>query len=294
MSTPITMRRVKDWGQFFESAKSKTYGHKQQTYMPNKHGLGYKRILAQPNGEAIFGAWCSVCQILSRQLKPRHGYLTDNGKPDGIPWTHSDIALMIGFKEQTVEEMMVICTAPEVGWLQEVIKSKDTARIPQGDHSPSASDSPLPLPLPSPSPLSTPTPKPEPPEVTARKPRKAKAKTDSPGFDAFWATYPKKKGKADAVKAWTQTIESRPPIGQVIAAIVAQAGSNGWVRENGRYIPYPATWLRGERWADEVDIAGADPDKEANPRCRRPDEDCLPMGAKKYAEIMGGSGNERP
>ena len=29
-------------------------------------------------------------------------------------------------------------------------------------------------------------------------------------------------------------------------------------------------------------------DNEANPRCRRPDEDCLPMGGKMYAEIFGG------
>jgi len=35
-----------------------------------------------------------------------------------------------------------------------------------------------------------------------------------------------------------------------------------------------------------------DPDNEANPRCRRPDEDCLPMGAKKYAEIFGGAIHE--
>jgi hypothetical protein len=28
--------------------------------------------------------------------------------------------------------------------------------------------------------------------------------------------------------------------------------SEDWLKENGKYIPYPATWLKGCRWEDEV------------------------------------------
>ena len=32
-----------------------------------------------------------------------------------------------------------------------------------------------------------------------------------------------------------------------------QVASADWLKNNGQYIPYPTTWLNGERWNDEVD-----------------------------------------
>ena len=32
-----------------------------------------------------------------------------------------------------------------------------------------------------------------------------------------------------------------------------QVTSADWLKNNGQYIPYPTTWLNGERWNDEVD-----------------------------------------
>jgi len=31
-----------------------------------------------------------------------------------------------------------------------------------------------------------------------------------------------------------------------------QKNSDDWTRNDGQYIPYPATWLNGQRWEDEV------------------------------------------
>ena len=44
--------QVAGWDEWFESAKSKTYKHKSQCYTPNKHGLGYLRLVKKPNGPA--------------------------------------------------------------------------------------------------------------------------------------------------------------------------------------------------------------------------------------------------
>lgn len=74
------------------------------------------------------------------------------------------------------------------------------------------------------------------------------------GFDEFWKAYPRKVAKAEARKAWQQTEKIRPPIEQLIAAIKAQSGTEQWMRGNGQFIPYAATWLRGERWEDEVEV----------------------------------------
>ena len=38
----------------------------------------------------------------------------------------------------------------------------------------------------------------------------------------------------------------------VLKAIEAQKHSAQWQRDNGQYIPYPATWLNQGRWEDEV------------------------------------------
>ncbi len=67
-------------------------------------------------------------------------------------------------------------------------------------------------------------------------------------FDKFWQAYPRKIAKGDARKAWTQTQKIRPELDFILRAIEAQKET--W--ENPKFIPYPATWLRAERWDDEV------------------------------------------
>ena len=73
-------------------------------------------------------------------------------------------------------------------------------------------------------------------------------------FERFWAVWPRRVAKADARKAWRQVSHLLPPIEQVLAAVEAQRRTDQWMRGEGRFIPYPATWLRGERWDDEVEV----------------------------------------
>lgn len=141
--------RIKNWDLWFESAKSREYNHRSQFYCPNKHGLGYQRILAHPNGEAIFGCWQAVCQVLSRQEKPRHGYLTDTGKASGIQYTPDDLSLLTRYSAKTCSEMLELCSSQSVGWI-EFESVKDTARISDGTTKEPQSHYPLPLPSPLP------------------------------------------------------------------------------------------------------------------------------------------------
>ena len=73
------------------------------------------------------------------------------------------------------------------------------------------------------------------------------AQTD---FEKFWAAYPKKKSKLDAVAAWKQTEKIRPPIEELLKKLARQRSSEDWKREDWRYVPYPATWLRAGGWDD--------------------------------------------
>ena len=70
-------------------------------------------------------------------------------------------------------------------------------------------------------------------------------------FDRFWASYPKKVGKQAALKAFDRA-RKIAPVDTMLAALARQRESDQWKRDNGRYIPNPATWLNQGRWDDEL------------------------------------------
>lgn len=71
-------------------------------------------------------------------------------------------------------------------------------------------------------------------------------------FLEFWKIYPKKIGKDAALRAWKARNGTRPPLAELVSAVTAQLESEQWQKENGQFIPNPATWLNQGRWADEV------------------------------------------
>lgn len=77
--------------------------------------------------------------------------------------------------------------------------------------------------------------------------------TDSVNYDfeMFWQEYPKKVGKKDAKKSFDKARKSTDTE-TMIRAVMAQKQSGQWLRDNGRYIPNPATWLNQGRWDDEI------------------------------------------
>lgn len=74
----------------------------------------------------------------------------------------------------------------------------------------------------------------------------------SPGdFEAFWAAYPRKVGKAAAQRAWKTTAPRRPPLPAVLARIGELRASWGWTKDAGAFVPHPTTWLNRGGWDDE-------------------------------------------
>jgi len=74
------------------------------------------------------------------------------------------------------------------------------------------------------------------------------------GFeDKFWATYPRKKGKVEAQKAWRKV---KPEEVEAIIARIELNKLGEWQGKALQYIPYPATWLNGRRWEDEIEPTG--------------------------------------
>lgn len=78
-----------------------------------------------------------------------------------------------------------------------------------------------------------------------------------PDFENIWAMYPKKEAKGFARMAWLKLSRSGqlPSLPELHAAIRRFAASEGWQREQGRFVPQMGNWLRGQRWLDPLPLA---------------------------------------
>lgn len=70
-------------------------------------------------------------------------------------------------------------------------------------------------------------------------------------FDKFWKAYPKRKDKKRAYKVFMKIKPDNELLQQMLDCIEREKKSLDWLKDNGQYIPYPSSWLNGERWNDE-------------------------------------------
>ena len=115
----MTTYQVKDWGKpHFENYKSRERDACRFVAMPNKQdGIGLMRILASPNGHALFGVWCLILQKLSRQSRPRDGWLTDDGLPNSTPWDLAELAFQWRADLSLLQAALNTFTDPRIGWM---------------------------------------------------------------------------------------------------------------------------------------------------------------------------------
>lgn len=97
------------------------------------------------------------------------------------------------------------------------------------------------------------------------------------GFARFWAIWPNRVAKKAAEKAWRQHATSVELEECILAAVERQKRERAECAKRGQWVPewpYPATWLRGERWTDEP-LLTFRPCEQAQPAVTRPDcPDC--------------------
>ena len=68
-------------------------------------------------------------------------------------------------------------------------------------------------------------------------------------FDTFWGQYPRKIAKGNAAKAYAKALKKAD------ATTILNGLANylpAWAQTEEKFIPHAATWLNGERWADQV------------------------------------------
>lgn len=71
-------------------------------------------------------------------------------------------------------------------------------------------------------------------------------------FDRFWAVYPRKDAKQDALKAWKSLNPNEELQEAIIADVQRRMEPNGaWYKTEKKYIKLAGGYLRSERWKDE-------------------------------------------
>jgi phage recombination protein Bet len=125
--------QVLNWNEHFENNKSRERTHCSYVCVPNKQdGLGLQRLLAEPDGAAIYGIFNLILGACSKQ-KARDGHLTDTGRAPsagGVPWTLEDMALLWRRPVAEIQHALDVLCSAKVGWIKEIDdKCPPSARV---------------------------------------------------------------------------------------------------------------------------------------------------------------------
>jgi hypothetical protein len=93
-------------------------------------------------------------------------------------------------------------------------------------------------------------------ETPQSKVKESKVNNTIARFQRFWEMYPKKKSKGVAEKAFAQLNPDEQLLATMLATIERAKKSDDWLKEGGKFIPYPATWLRAKGWLDVIEEGG--------------------------------------
>ncbi len=86
-------------------------------------------------------------------------------------------------------------------------------------------------------------------------------------FEEFWTHWPKHVAKKAAEREWLRLKPSVTLFDIIVQAVEAQKLTRDWQKDDGHWIPHPATWLHNHRWDDEIGTAaGVSPISEQSQR----------------------------
>ena len=104
--------RIRDWGEHFETHESRKLKGLKWVAIPNKHdGEGYRRLMRQRNGPALYGAWVLLAAVASKC--PIRGLLHNGSRP----LTAEDIAIKTDCPPELVGQLLAFCT-DVIRWLE--------------------------------------------------------------------------------------------------------------------------------------------------------------------------------
>lgn len=110
------------------------------------------------------------------------------------------------------------------------------------------------------------------------KEKEKEGESEGDGFDNFWYLYPNKQNKVRAHASWARIKTSEHPA--IMDGLRRWVSSEDWKKDNGQFIPHPASWLNAHRWEDHPRSFKSDDRFEAE---QREWEEKKKRGEIKYA-----------
>ena len=81
---------------------------------------------------------------------------------------------------------------------------------------------------------------------------KTKEKETDFYFDLFWDAYPKDKNKHKALREFQKINPDQHQFKKILVAVEKFKTTKQWQKDNGKYIPHAANWLKDRRYEDEI------------------------------------------
>lgn len=71
-------------------------------------------------------------------------------------------------------------------------------------------------------------------------------------FEEWWRLYPRKVAKQQAWRMWERVKPDDVAFAKMLATLALQVTSVDWMRDGGKFIPHPSTYLHQGRYEDDV------------------------------------------
>jgi hypothetical protein len=101
--------------------------------------MGFSRIMAEPDGAAIYGIWHCLVGACSQQPK-RNGWLTDDGERAVSGWGVQDLVLKFRRPAAEIERALDFLSSPKIGWIVCHTHRSVTAESPPSHHDENANE----------------------------------------------------------------------------------------------------------------------------------------------------------
>lgn len=122
--------QVVDWQESYENWKSKNID--QCSWFCNPADLNVRWANLMSKGEAgscAFGVFTSFLKLFARQNKPRFGLFTHDGRPDGQPYSLTELAMLLYQSEAVIRRSIDLLMLPEINWVRRIEDAAEHAAL---------------------------------------------------------------------------------------------------------------------------------------------------------------------
>ncbi len=221
MPTPLYC--IPNWGKQYENNRSRILRKLDWVMVPNAHdGDGYSGLMARADAPILFTAWILLLQVASK-CEPRGTLIRSNGEPH----TPESLATRTRGAPEWFETALPFLV--KIGWLScNMPYTKDTA--------PACHLSGTLVP----------------PKGREGKGREDIYPSSAPPMEtAIYELYPRKVGKADALKAIRHALKTCPNERLHAQTSAYAAAVASWPTAERQFIPHPATWFNRGSYDDD-------------------------------------------